>query len=163
MTSTDYELTKARRGGVVCLTIGLFFIVTSGLLYFTSPAYPHDVYKGLQKDGSRDPNGSYSPCCGGDPVTGDCEALDEHQYQVLNNGDVVFSSKRYSAKVTVPRDKVVWLPVDDKPAHWCGKPRANMSTGYSPGSSGVSTMSPTAEQPDPVYWTYCAFVAPGGV
>lgn len=163
MIATDYELTRARRGGMWCLTIGVFFLVTSGFLYLTQPAYPHDVYRGLQKDGSRDPNNSYSPCCGGDPVTGDCESYEKGGYQVLANGDVVFTTKRYGGKVTVPRDKVVWLPVDDKEAHWCGKPRANMATGYSTGGVTMGNQQITAEQPDPVYWTYCAFVAPGGV
>jgi hypothetical protein len=114
------------------------------------PAHPHDVYFNLRNDLT--PTGRL--CCGGDPVTGDCEAV---SYEMQPNGDAVFTSRRYGRKVLVGKDHITWAAVpggEAFEAHWCGKPRDKLM--YSPGEVN-------ADQPDTETWTYCAFIAPGGV
>jgi hypothetical protein len=109
-----------------------------------APAMAHDIYSNL-----------YSPagklCCGGDPVTGDCEAV---TYRMQATGDVEVQSRRYGATVLVSRDKVTWsaVPGSKDEAHWCGKPRA----------SGGPNWPVQSDDPDPSFHTFCAFIAPGG-
>lgn len=116
-------------------------------------AHAHDIYTGLR-------TGQGTPCCGGDPVTGDCEALDEGQFTVRADGSLLVRSHRYAATVQVAAEKVTWLPLppglDGKvhPAHWCGVPRAALQARY--------PVPVVPYNPDPAFWTYCAFVAPGG-
>lgn len=74
----------------------------AALLLLAGPAAAHDIYAPLREGMS--PAGRL--CCGGDPVTGDCEAVD---YQMLRSGDAVILSKRYGGK---PRT----VPVDQPPA-----------------------------------------------
>lgn len=107
----------------------------------------HDVYTQLR-------NHVGQLCCGGDPDTGDCEPLEADQFKVLANGDVLVQSRRYNASLLVSSIKVTWLPVAGSaaPAHWCGVPRTK-----------VYLAPVNAENPDPGFWTYCAFIAPGGV
>lgn len=135
------------------MTCGLFsrlWCVASALSMVaasTAPAPAHDVYTQLRST-------SGQLCCGGDPNTGDCEAIGT-RYTIGPGGDAVFVSSRYHARVQIGRDKITWLPVpggEDSEAHWCGVPRTK-----------VSLAPVTDENPDPAFWTYCAFIAPGGV
>ena len=101
-------------------------------------------------------------CCGGDPVTGDCEWLTSEQVVESGQGLIILS-KRYGAKVFVPLGRVQWdIPrrTDGQAADpsntfqgaWCGKPRST-----APGW-------PVDEaNPDPNFITFCAFFSPGGV
>jgi len=109
-------------------------------------ARSHDIY-----DGVRDPRGVL--CCGGDPVTGDCEGLADEFIKVQSDGSAVLFSKRYGAWIKVSKDIITWMTIDaDKgvhQGHYCGKPR--------------TPTVPTADQPDPAFQTYCVFLSPGGV
>jgi hypothetical protein len=117
-----------------------------------TPAFAHDIYGGV-----RDQNGVGQLCCGGDPVTGDCEGLADSQIQFLKSGGVVMFSKRYGRPVIVSKDKIEWntIPGDKgvHAGHFCGVPREKIGR----------TEAPTDDQPDPYMWTYCSFVSPGGV
>jgi hypothetical protein len=107
-------------------------------------AKAHDIYGGV-----RSPTGQL--CCGGDPKTGDCEAVN---YRMSADGSAWFVSNRYKAVVHVGASTIVWEPIPGSPeeAHWCGVPR-----------SRVHPNAPLDESnPDKEYWTYCAFIAPGG-
>ena len=135
------------------MTRGLFPLLgvgVSAFSLFASTAIPvgaHDVYTRLRST-------SGQLCCGGDPLTGDCEAIGT-RYTLEPSGDAVFMSSRYQARVRIGRDKITWLPVpggEDSEAHWCGVPRTQ-----------VSLAPVTHENPDPAFWTYCAFITPGGV
>lgn len=132
---------------------GLFSLLVScafasmTLMGMTRPTFAHDVYTQL-----RSTTGQL--CCGGDPVTGDCEAIGTN-YKIEPDGDAIFESSRYHAQVRIARDKITWLPVpggEESEAHWCGVPR-----------SKVYLAPVNQENPDTSYWTYCAFIAPGGV
>jgi hypothetical protein len=88
---------------------------------WAAPVQAHDIYTGL-REGHR-PTGPL--CCGGDPITGDCEGFHEGEYEVTPDGGLILFSDRYKATVRVPADRVVDLPVADpegRPVHWCGKP-----------------------------------------
>lgn len=116
----------------------------------TDKAMAHDIYRGVT-----DPRGQL--CCGGDPVTGDCESLEAEQIQFRRDGTVRMFSKRYNAWITVSRDIVIptAIPGDKGAAgHYCGVPREKSLRGQE---------ALSAEQPDPKFVTYCAFTAPGGV
>lgn len=125
-------------------------------------AFAHDVYMNVYehnapKDQPR------KLCCGGNPETGDCEGLTYDDMQEVQGG-VFIVSKRYKAKVFIPSHRIHWdIPRDgysgeaaDKnnnfPVHWCGKPRTS-----APG------WAVDADNPDPSFVTFCAFIAPGGV
>ena len=104
----------------------------------------HDIYRDLREGYSQ----TGPLCCGGDPVTGDCEGIGHDNYRITKEGDLILNSRRYKATVRVPADQVVWLQIPDPlnhPVHWCGKPLGDPA--------------------DPaVDWkTFCAFVSPGGV
>lgn len=105
-------------------------------------------------------------CCGGsedmnDP-NADCEHLTSDQVHETKDG-VIFLSRRYNAQVFVPHSKIEWdYPRDGyskqvtpmSPAYsagWCGKPRSRGGWG-----------DPTPENPDPNFYTLCAFMLPGG-
>lgn len=129
-------------------------------LALSSPAWAHDVYDGLHS--GFDQNGEQTfqrhvgnLCCNGDPVTGDCEPLDD--FVALPNGNYMISSKRWQRRVEVNAGKVSWSGVAGSEAmvHWCGKPRDKQAY---PGAGSV-----TPDQPDPDTWTYCFFIVPGGV
>lgn len=135
------------------MTRGLFSLVVglaSASMFFTGflqPTFAHDVYTQLRST-------SGQLCCGGDPVTGDCEAIGS-RYRIEPDGDAIFESGRYHAQVRISRDKITWLPVpggEESEAHWCGVPR-----------SKVYLAPVNQENPDSSFWTYCAFIAPGGV
>lgn len=139
------------------LLLALLLGVWIGML-LPLPAHAHDIYGNLYSDGKQ---GSGRPnthwCCNGDAEHGDCEAIGSN-YRILDNGDVIMHSARFNRDVLVARDKVLYLPVpggEASEAHWCGKPRAAMSEGYTPGSVN-------ADQPDPDVYTYCAFLQLGG-
>jgi len=123
-----------------------FLLVIMACLFLATGALAHDVYKGIY-------GVKGNLCCGGDPQTGDCEALAFDQIHE-NGGVIVVDSKRYGHPVLVPQDRIVWggIPgeVPGTAGHWCGIPRAQPAT-------------TTPEQPDPNYLTFCAFIAPGGV
>lgn len=108
-----------------------------------APAKAHDIYTGLRE--GHKPTGPL--CCGGDPITGDCEGFHEGDYEVTPDGGLVFFSQRYKATVRVPADRVVDLPVADpegRPVHWCGKPLGDK------------------DDPMTEWLTFCAFRYTGG-
>jgi hypothetical protein len=130
--------------------IGAAGIGIAAFIVLLGPARGHDIYGGV-----RDHRGVL--CCGGDPVTGDCEALEAEQIQHRPDGSVRMFSRRWGAWITVAGGTVLptAIPGDGGAAgHYCGRPR---------GQVGQDGVAPTAEQPDAAFWTYCAFVAPGGV
>ena len=106
----------------------------------------HDIYNNV-----RDPKGTL--CCGGDPVTGDCEGLVDEFIKVQPDGSAVVFSKRYGAWIKIARDMITWMTIPGDngvhQGHYCGKPR--------------QPSVPTEDQPDPAYYTYCTFLSPGGV
>lgn len=129
--------------------IGVAFMFLVFLLAGVRAAYPHDVYTGLRGNQGQ-------LCCGGDPVTGDCEPLQWEQVAIHQDGTVTIQSKRYTGSVTVAAEKITWLPVAagpdgiQYPGHWCGV---------------RNTMTSRVEFPDQIdraFWTYCLFLAPGG-
>ena len=131
------------------LTPETFWLVgatAATILAGASQARSHDIY-----DGVRDPRGTL--CCGGDPVTGDCEGLVDEFIKVQSDGSALVFSKRYGAWIKVSKDIITWMTIPaDKgvhAGHYCGKPR--------------QAAVPTADQPDPAYQTYCVFLSPGGV
>lgn len=136
-------------------------IVLIALLLGACKLHAHEIYNGLQKNGTYD--SSRSPCCGDT----DCEPLQLEDVKFLDNGDAVFFSHRHKKEIRVSRDVIVYvgLPPNKKgevfPVHWCGGYRTG--TGYYPyGNYTPGETSPTADQPDKVFTTYCAFIAPGG-
>src|SRR4051794_3174367 len=112
----------------------------------------HDIYSGFFENGRyRNEGGIGLPCCGDDPINGDCEPVGS-AFSILPNGDVVFTSQRYQTKVLVARDKVLWISLrggEFSEAHWCGRPRPD----------GVLS-SPIKLNPDPWFWTLCAMISP---
>lgn len=130
------------------IAIAVTYLVFLFLLWvaYVTQAHAHDVYNQLR-------SATGQLCCGGDPVTGDCEGIVSPHENV--DGSATFFSKRYGASVLVAKDKITWLPVpggEDYEAHWCGVPRAK-----------VPLAPVNDDNPDPGFWTYCAFWAPGGV
>ena len=112
-------------------------------------AVAHDIYNGV-----RDHRGTL--CCGGDPVTGDCERLESEQIVMRRDGSARIFSKRYKAWIVVGADIILpaAVPGDAGAAgHYCGVPRE---------AAGRLTDAPTADQPDAKFITRCTFVAPGG-
>jgi hypothetical protein len=104
----------------------------------------HDIYRDLREGYS-----ATGPlCCGGDPVTGDCEGIWHDAYHITPAGDLVLWSNRYKVYVRVPANQVVYLHIPDPknhPVHWCGKPLGD------------------PHDPNTDWKTFCAFVSPGGV
>ena len=135
------------------------------LVGFVLPAFSqqphvgHDIYRDLYPNGAyRGEGGEGVPCCGDDPIHGDCEPVGD-KYRILANGDAVMQVKRYgNAEVTIPAHRILWMTIRGgqfSEAHWCGKPRAKFASG--------AYEKPSEEQPDPAFWTYCATIIPGGV
>ena len=126
-------------------------LVSLGLLVASAVgARAHDIYNGV-----RDHRGTL--CCGGDPVTGDCERLEAEQIVQRRDGSVRIYSKRYSAWIVVGASIVLptSIPGDEGAAgHYCGLPREK---------AGRLTAPVSADQPDPKYFTRCTFLSPGGV
>jgi hypothetical protein len=115
--------------------IFLVVIIILGLGAITK-AWAHDVYTQL-----RSPAGQL--CCGGDPVTGDCEGIVNPVQR--EDGSALFYSKRYSHTVQIAAQKIVWMPVpggEDYEAHWCGVPRYK-----------VYLAPINADNPDQDFWT----------
>jgi len=117
-------------------------------------ALAHDIYSTLpQRDKNGEPTGTL--CCGGT----DCEAV---SYEINPDGSAYFMpTKNVQGRVLVPRDKITWMAVpggEYSEAHWCGRKR---HVGSAWGSS--DDPAPGGDQPDETFWTYCAFIAPGGV
>jgi len=141
--------TRLILAAVVALVLLLLAaVVALGLL--VGGAWAHDIYNGV-----RDHRGIL--CCGGDPVTGDCEKLEAEQIVMSRDGSARMFSKRYGAWITVGRDLILptAIPGDGGAAgHFCGMPRQKV---------GRMTEPLSDDQPDPKFVTYCAFVAPGGV
>lgn len=143
----------------------LFAIIGLAAAFFrlgVGTAYSHDIYFGLRSGFDSAGQQTFlrdvgNLCCGGDPVTGDCEALDD--FRGLPNGNFMIHSRRYNRDVEIAASRVAWtgIPGDNLPVHWCGKPRDQMAYGY--GSSAPAD----PEQPDTSTWTYCAFIVPGGM
>jgi hypothetical protein len=114
------------------------------------PAGAHDIYRGVTGPGGQ-------LCCGGDPVTGDCERLEHEQIRWRRDGTVEMRSRRYGRTILIGAETVLptGIPGDrDAAGHYCGVPRERV---------GRAGEAPTPAQPDRDYWTFCAFVAPGGV
>ncbi len=127
----------------------LFAIIGLASGFYLGPVHvqAHDVYNNL-----RDVKGQL--CCGGDPVTGDCEALTYEDVHEVGDGTWAFKSRRYGAVIRVAEEMITWMPVagSDEPVHWCGVPRSKVP------------MAPVdGLHPDLAWWSYCAFVSPGGV
>ena len=96
------------------------------------------------------------PCCGDDPINGDCEPVGS-AFSILPNGDVLFTSQRHRAKVLVARDKVLWMTLrggEFSEAHWCGRRREELV------QSELRVPPPTTLNPDPVFLTFCAIISP---
>jgi hypothetical protein len=129
------------------------------------PAHPHDQYTGLQRNGTY---GEQSPCCGNT----DCEALEIDDAIPQPDGSALIFSHRHNVQILVAANRItpVALPKspDGKfhPVHWCGTKRTPnyIPYGYAERPDGIGDVAkPDAEQPDPAFITYCAFLAPGGV
>ena len=122
------------------------------LALLSGPARAHDIYTGERRPGLG------TSCCGGDPVTGECEALSEDQIAIEPDGGMTIVSRRYAAMVRVSRDQIQFKPIAGAPreamGHWCGTARA---------SAGHVGEQPDQLQPDPRWWTFCAFLTPGDV
>jgi len=84
-------MTDHRIGLVRALLFGGSALVMLGACTLASRALGHDIYQGV-----RSPAGQL--CCGGDPVTGDCEG--SYDFRVNARGDVTFK----------------WRPAAPKPA-----------------------------------------------
>ncbi len=143
------------------LAVGALIAITGLSLVASRAQQPqqhphHDIYSNVFENGHYRNEGAIgAPCCGDDPINGDCEPVGS-AFTILSDGDVLFTSRRYHAKVLVARDKVLWLTLrggEFSEAHWCGRLRENLvqSNGYSP---------PTTLNPDPEFWTYCAMISP---
>ena len=131
------------------------------LRLMSGPAESHDIWTKAREYNK--PAGF--PCCGGDPLTGDCEGLTADQVWDQPNGDVRIYSGRYKAYITIPASRVMpdlpryvdgenkgqsLDPLVQYEAHWCGKPR------------GTAYQDVTPDNSDPAYWTYCFFRNSGG-
>lgn len=136
-------------GAAMKITEEHFWIAGATAVLFmvsATKAWPHDVY-----DGVRSPTGQL--CCGGDPVTGDCEGLVDEFIKVQSDGSAVVFSKRYGAWIKIAKDTITLMTIPaDKgvhAGHYCGVKR--------------QASVPTPDQPDPFFTTYCVFLSPGGV
>ena len=126
-----------------------------------TPAAAHDIYLGLH-DGFDDTGMQTFQrdigklCCGGDPETGDCEAMDGYEVTPVGKLFAVYSN-RYKRWVLIAPEKVAWTGVagSDRMVHWCGIPRSKMAY---PANNPVS-----ADNPDEDVHTFCIFIVPGGV
>lgn len=120
-------------------------------IVLTGIAQAHDIYNGVKVHGF--------PCCGGgDGPNADCEPLELDQIRIGKGTDIRIFSKRYNAWILLPYERIQWmvLPQDPlaRPGHYCGVPRSK---------NGMYYDRPTdADQPDPLYWSYCIFLTPGG-
>lgn len=127
------------------------------------PAVSHDIW--LRAKEFNRPTGF--PCCGGDPVTGDCEGLLDDQIWDQPNGDVIIFSRRYQARITIPASRIMvdvprategedkGQPLDKLTqfsAHYCGKPRGSPPLGYAIGP----------DDPDPNFHLFCFWRNGGG-
>ena len=62
----------------------------------------HDIYSDLFENGRyRNEGAKGVPCCGDDPINGDCEPVGS-AFSILPNGDVLFTSQRHRAKSWSP-------------------------------------------------------------
>ena len=117
----------------------------------------HDIYADLFENGRyRNEGAKGVPCCGDDPINGDCEPVGS-AFSILPNGDVLFTSQRHRAQVLVARDKVLWMTLrggEFSEAHWCGRLRGELV------QSELNVHPPTTLNPDPVFWTFCAMISP---
>jgi hypothetical protein len=116
----------------------------------------HDIYADLFENGGyRNEGAKGLPCCGDDPINGDCEPVGS-AFSILPDGDFLFTSQRHHAQIQVARDKVLWMTLrggEFSEAHWCGRLRRELVQ-----SEGVHP--PTTLNPDPVFWTFCAMISP---
>lgn len=102
----------------------------------------HDIYGELRDSAGR-------LCCGGDPVTGDCEPV---AYVLRPDGDAEMHSSRHGAWIRVASSRITWIALDGSTAeaHWCGRPRRR----------AIRAPTISADDPDPDFVTFCAFIAP---
>jgi len=127
---------------VLCIVVAWLMIISVIL----DKANAHDIYNNVRS------HKTGQLCCGGDPDTGDCEALELHQINIRPDKVIIYS-ERYHRYVDISLDKIEWqvVPGSDAPGHWCGSPRGK-----------VSIAPINAENPDKDTWTYCAFLSFGG-
>lgn len=132
----------------IWVAVIIMLYVVALIAVTASPVRAHDIYKDLTQPGRPD-----LKCCGGEGPNADCEALDHTQIHE-RGGVFVIDSKRWGTSVLVSPGRIVFSGVPgEKPGtagHWCGKPR------------GIAVET-NDDQPDPTIWTYCAYIAPGGV
>jgi hypothetical protein len=124
-------------------------------IVLTGVAQAHDIWSRAREYNK--PNGF--PCCGGDPMTGDCEGLTAEDIWDRPDGVEIYSH-RYGARifipshrimVDVPRDVNTKEPLDELTryeAHYCGKSRF---------SNGSQIYAVTPDDPDPNYHLFCFF------
>lgn len=135
---------------IILILMAYVFLTTFIYTLLSSTAYPHDIYSGL----TQNPYPMVS-CCSGN----DCEGVEWSGVTIHIDGSATLYSKRNGNSVLVAAGRIKWdaLPMDLEgrvyPAHWCGVKRSKIEAGET---------APTDDQPDPNYWTYCAFIAPGG-
>lgn len=147
---------------VAAALAALFFLAVLAMCAFlASAALAHDIYSNVYEYNAPKDQGR-KLCCGGGEK-GDCEGLGYEDMAETPDG-IVIISKRYKARVFIPRHRIQWDvprdgysgeaadPKSTHPIHWCGKPRS-----AAPGW-GVDR-----DNPDPDFITFCAFIAPGGV
>jgi hypothetical protein len=104
------------------------------LLILAVQAAAHDVYTGLRSPAGR-------LCCGGD----DCEVIE--QVSVHRDGSATFLSRRFRTAVRVPNDIITWIAVPGGHAHWCG--------------AAYQADNPN-DAFETLFFTFCAFIDPGG-
>lgn len=136
----------------------LFFVTCMGGIFLACKARSHDVYREFYDSGIV---GVGRWCCSGnlEGTAGDCSPA---SYQMNRDGSAFFSPKQYpGAVVIVPRHRILWMSIPNSnrelekraaafEAHWCGRKR-------------FQTEPVTEDDPDPVFVTICAAIAPGGV
>lgn len=131
-----YEPQPAAWATVIGIGALIWLLAAIGLWsLMTGRAFAHDIYQGV-----RSPAGQL--CCGGDPVTGDCEGA--WDFKVGPDGAVTFFSERYKATIVVPGEQVIPTQLADplnRPLHWCGRPDPSERSGFR---------------------TICMFLSPGG-
>jgi hypothetical protein len=137
--------------GVIIAGLLLFLLAyTLAAVVGAGRALAHDIYSELRQPGTG------FKCCGGVGPDADCEALDFSQISE-RNGSFVIDSKRWGRPVLLGTGRIVFSGVPgEKPGtagHWCGKPRTMAGYGW----------QTSDDQPDPTVWTFCAYIAPGGV
>lgn len=132
----------------------LILVAGMAILSASAAAWPHDIYTDEPK---LSPQGG--TCCGGDPVGGDCEPLLAEDVALDPSGGMSIVSRRWHAVIRVGPATIQHraLAGSDPRAvgHWCGKTRTDAGWSKDPPEPLM--------QPDPRFWTFCAWLTPGDV